>query len=88
MMRAVDEQGSDLHAWSESPPMSSSGGSICLPLPKVVNLLTDLKEERDAGAKASWVAYPMTKILTDFQESLAKSSPIKMGTPDPYVPPK
>ena len=59
-----------------------------LPLPKVVNLLTDLKEERDAGAKASWVAYTMTKILTDFQESLAKSSPIKMGTPDPYVPPK
>jgi arylsulfatase len=25
-----------------------------LPLPKVINLLTDLKEERDVGAKNCW----------------------------------
>ena len=29
-----------------------------LPLPKIVNLLTDLKEERDVAAKASWVIDP------------------------------
>jgi hypothetical protein len=26
-----------------------------------MNLLTDLKEERDVGVKASWVGTPMTK---------------------------
>ncbi|MEJ8822628.1 arylsulfatase [Variovorax humicola] len=59
-----------------------------LPLPKVINLLTDLKEERDAGATSSWVGVPMTKILVDFEQSLKKYPPIKAGTPDPYVPPK
>jgi hypothetical protein len=61
---------------------------VTLPLPKVVNLLTDLKEERDVGATASWVGIPMTKILIDFEQSLKKYPPIKAGTPEPYVPPK
>jgi hypothetical protein len=30
----------------------------------------------------------MMKILTEFQASLKKCPPIKVGTPDPYVPPK
>jgi arylsulfatase len=58
-----------------------------LPLPKIVNLLTDLKEERDVLVHDSWVSYPMTKILNDFEDSLKKYPPIKMGTPDPYHPP-
>jgi len=58
-----------------------------LPVPKLVNLLTDLKEERDVGVYNSWVAEPMMKILVDFQQSLQKYPPIKSGTPDPYVPP-
>jgi arylsulfatase A-like enzyme len=57
-----------------------------LPLPKVVNLLTDLKEERDVGATNSWVGIPMTKIIIDLEQSLKKYPPIKAGTPDPYVP--
>jgi arylsulfatase A-like enzyme len=59
-----------------------------LPLPRLFNLLTDLKEERDVGPYNTWVAVPMFKILSDFQESLRKYPPIKAGTPDPYVPPK
>jgi arylsulfatase A-like enzyme len=59
-----------------------------LPLPKVVNLLTDLKEERDVGAKNSWVGVPMTKIILELEQSLKKYPPIKAGTADPYVPPK
>jgi hypothetical protein len=47
-----------------------------------------LKEERDVGAKASWVGVPMLKILVEFEQSLKKYPPIKAGTPDPYVPPK
>jgi hypothetical protein len=61
---------------------------ITLAEPKVINLLTDLKEERDVGAKASWVGVPMMKILVNFEQSLKKYPPIKAGTPDPYVPPK
>jgi arylsulfatase len=59
-----------------------------LPLPKIVNLLTDLKEERDVLIQNSWVTYPMTKIRRDFEASLEAHPPIKLGTPDPYVPPQ
>ena len=59
-----------------------------LPLPKVINLLTDLKEERDVGAYNTWVADPMMKIVVEFEASLKKYPPIKSGTPDPYTPPK
>jgi len=58
-----------------------------LPLPKIINLLTDLKEERDVLIENGWVTYPMMKIMNDFEESLKKFPPIKMGTPDPYHPP-
>ena len=58
-----------------------------LPLPKLINLLTDLKEERDVYIHNSWVMYPMTKILREFEDSLKKYPPIPMGTPDPYHPP-
>jgi arylsulfatase A-like enzyme len=56
--------------------------------PRVFNLLTDLKEERDVAVKNTWVATPMFKILAAWQESLKKYPPIKMGTPDPYKPGK
>jgi arylsulfatase A-like enzyme len=59
-----------------------------LPLPKVINLLTDRKEERDVGPYNTWVAEPMFKILAEFEASLKKYPPIKLGTPDPYTPPE
>lgn len=59
-----------------------------LPLPKVINLFTDLKEERDVGAYNTWVAEPVMKIVGEFEASLKKYPPIKLGTPDPYTPPK
>jgi hypothetical protein len=43
---------------------------VTLPEPKVINLLTDLKEERDVGAKNSCVGVPMTKIIIDLEQSL------------------
>ena len=58
-----------------------------LPLPKIVNLLTDLKEERDVLVHTGWVSHPMTKLLSELEESLKKYPPIAMGTPDPYQPP-
>jgi hypothetical protein len=59
-----------------------------LALPKIVNLLTDLKEERDVAAYNTWVADPMLKIIADFETSLKKYPPIKLGTTDPYTPPQ
>jgi len=59
-----------------------------LPLPKVINLLTDLKEEHDVGAQNSWVADPVVKIIGALEASFRKYPPIKIGTPDPHVPPK
>ena len=54
-----------------------------------VNLLTDLKEERDGVVwHNSWVVAPVTKIVAEFSESLKKYPPIKLGTPDPYSPPR
>jgi arylsulfatase len=62
---------------------------VTLPLPKVINLLTDLKEERDGAVwHNSWVVAPVTKIVDEFLESLKKYPPIKLGTPDPYSPPR
>ena len=58
-----------------------------LPLPRIINLLTDLKEERDVHLQNSWVTYPMMKILREFEASLETYPPIKVGTPDPYLPP-
>jgi arylsulfatase A-like enzyme len=58
-----------------------------LPLPKVINLLTDRKEERDVGAYNSWVADPVVKIVGEFEASLKRYPPIKVGTADPYTPP-
>jgi len=58
-----------------------------LPLPRIINLLTDLKEERDVLIYSGWVTHPMMKILRDFEASLEAYPPIKVGTPDPYSPP-
>jgi arylsulfatase A-like enzyme len=61
---------------------------LTLPVPKIINLLIDLKEERDAGARDGWVTVPMMKMIVELEESLKKYPPITAGTPDPYVPPR
>jgi arylsulfatase A-like enzyme len=59
-----------------------------LPLPRIINLLTDMKEEHDVAGMNTWVAEPVVKIVGQFLASLQKYPPIKVGAPDPYVPPK
>jgi arylsulfatase len=58
-----------------------------LPLPKIINLLTDLKERNDVLISSGWVAYPMMRIVRELEASLERYPPITPGTPDPYVPP-
>lgn len=57
-----------------------------LAIPRIYNLLTDLKEERGVAIYSGWVADPMLKIVSDLEASLRKYPPIKLGTPDPYIP--
>jgi hypothetical protein len=59
-----------------------------LALPRVYNLLTDLKEERDVTIYNTWVTDPMLKIISDLEASLKKYPAIKLGTADPYTPPQ
>jgi arylsulfatase A-like enzyme len=59
-----------------------------LPLPRIINLLTDMREEHDVAGMNTWVVEPVVKIVGQFLASLQKYPPIKVGTPDPYVPPK
>jgi hypothetical protein len=52
-------------------------------LPRVINLLTDRKEERDVAAYNSWVADPALKIIGGLEESFKTYPPIELGTPTP-----
>jgi arylsulfatase A-like enzyme len=46
-----------------------------LPLPKVINLLTDRKEERDVGAYNSWVADPAMRTIEELERSFKEWYP-------------
>ena len=63
-------------------------------MPRMYNLLTDMKEQydlikfggRDGGEQHYWVMPVMFKKILAHKGSLVKEPPIKLGTPDPYVP--
>ena len=60
---------------------------VKLPLPKIINL--PMTRRRSAmWPQSSWVADPVVKIVGEIEASFRKYPPIKVGTPDPYVPPK
>jgi len=54
------------------------------PIPEIHNLYTDPREEK--AAPDSWVVGPVLKIVGEFEQSVARSPLIPMGTPDPYKP--
>lgn len=63
--------------------------------PRVHDLLRDPKElygvhggNNDSGAQnLTWVLPAVTKEVLKFQQTLQQEPPIKLGTPDPYIPP-
>ncbi len=65
-------------------------------MPRLYNLLIDMREDydlvahggRDGGELHYWVLPVIFKQIVAHQASLAAEPPIKMGTPDPYVPNK
>ena len=62
---------------------------IKLGVPKIFDLIKDPTEEYGATLTPDgWVGVPMMKIVAEFEESLKKYPPIKLGTPYPYSPPR
>ncbi|MDH4873590.1 arylsulfatase [Pseudomonas sp. BN515] len=59
-----------------------------LAIPRLHNLLTDLREEHNVAVENTWVLQPMMGIVGRFKASLEKYPPIESGTPDPYTPPR
>jgi arylsulfatase A-like enzyme len=68
---------------------SMFGAPQKLNMPKMFNLIQDPKElyplDKINPAEA-WFMAPVTKRIVEFKMSLAKEPPIRLGTPDPYVP--
>ena len=52
-----------------------------LPLPKIINLLTDRKEERDVAAYNSWVADPAVRIIGEFEAASGSTLRSKSAPP-------
>jgi len=60
-----------------------------LSVPRIYNLITDSKEEYLVPpSEGTWVLPVMFKKIVEFQKTLAQEPPIRLGTPDPYKPPK
>jgi len=56
-------------------------------VPKVVDLITDPREERQvAEPYNTWVQYPGMKLLVEFQKSMVMHPNVPLGAPDSYSP--
>ncbi|MBW2615462.1 MAG: arylsulfatase [Deltaproteobacteria bacterium] len=67
---------------------SMFGASKKLNIPHIYNLIKDPKEDFNIAPESTWILPVVMSRVMDFQKTLAKEPPIRLGTPDPYVPPK
>jgi arylsulfatase len=58
-----------------------------LPVPLLLDLYVNPREEVDKPALQTWIIGPVLKMVGDFEASTKKYPLIPMGTPDPYKPP-
>jgi arylsulfatase len=68
---------------------SMFGSPSRLNMPHLYNLIEDPKELysiEKIDVSASWVFPVVLKKVVDFNKSLVEEPPIRLGTPDPYVP--
>ena len=68
---------------------SMFGSPQPLNMPHLYNLIQDPKEKYpidQVDVTGSWVFPVMFKNIVAFQQTLSVEPPIKLGTPDPYVP--
>jgi arylsulfatase len=69
---------------------SMLGSPKKLNMPRLHNLISDPKEEHNLiniDQTTGWVLPVFGARVVEFQKSLKSEPPIKLGTPDPYVPP-
>jgi arylsulfatase A-like enzyme len=56
-------------------------------VPKLVDLITDPREERNVVEPYNtWLQYPMMKLIVEFQQSMVKYPNVPLGAPDSYGP--
>lgn len=70
---------------------SMFGAPAKLNMPHLHNLIEDPKELysfHKVDVSGSWVFPVIMKKVVEFKKTLASEPPIKLGTPDPYVPAK
>ena len=67
---------------------SMFGASKKLNIPHIYNLIKDPKEDFNIAPESTWILPVVMSRVMDFQKTLAKEPPIRLGTPDPYVPSK
>ena len=73
-----------------------SAPSMVPGIPRIYNLLTDMKEQYDlfkfggpdGGDQHYWVLPVVSKLVVEHNKTLKDEPPIKTGTPDPYMPKK
>jgi arylsulfatase len=56
-------------------------------VPKIVNLIRDPREQRQvAEPYNTWIQYPFTQLLVEYQGSVKRHPNVPMGAPDSYAP--
>jgi arylsulfatase len=67
---------------------SMFGAPKKLNVPHIYNLIKDPKEDFNIVHESTWILPVVMSRVVDFQKTLAVEPPIRLGTPDPYVPSK
>jgi arylsulfatase len=59
-----------------------------LNVPRIYNVMRDPKEVRDIAPESTWTLPVVLSRVVDFKKTLVAEPPIRLGTPDPYIPKK
>jgi arylsulfatase A-like enzyme len=84
-LQAVKWRNYKVHFYQQETMASPA---VKLPVPLLMNLYTNPREEEDKPTVDSWVVGPVLKMVGAFEESVKRHPLIPMGTPDPYLPPR
>jgi arylsulfatase len=84
-LQAVKWRNFKLHFCQQETMVSPAA---TLPVPLLLNLYTNPREDPEKPTVDSWVVGPVLKLVGAFEQSARQHPLIPMGTPDPYAPPK
>jgi arylsulfatase len=69
-------------------PETRVSPAVKLPVPLLLNLYTNPREDPDKPTVDGWVVGPVLQMVGAFEHGAKEHPLIPMGTPDPYSPPK